>query len=77
MIAEFGTLAVGGDRAEWYASALTGLEDMYPGVKALLFFYVESDATVTRQAIDWGFADDPAVVEPVRSGLAGLGPAGS
>ena len=30
MIAEFGTLAVGGEQAEWYRSALTGLNQRYP-----------------------------------------------
>ena len=49
----------------------------YPGVKRLMFFHVESDATVTRQAIDWGFEDDDVVVEAVREGLEGMGAGGS
>jgi hypothetical protein len=69
MIAELGTLAVGGDPAEWFRTALEGLEDRYPGVKALIFFHVEADATVTRQALDWGFKDDPSVLEAVRESL--------
>ncbi|MFH1765078.1 MAG: hypothetical protein ABIF09_12900 [Gemmatimonadota bacterium] len=38
-------------------------------MKALIFFHVENDATVTRQAVDWGFRNDSAVVEAVREGL--------
>jgi hypothetical protein len=72
MIAEFGTLAVGGDQADWFRTALEGMEDRYPGVKALLFFDVEQDATVTQQALDWGFKHNPVVVEVVREGLRGL-----
>jgi hypothetical protein len=31
------------------------------------------DATVTRQAIDWGFGQDSVVVMAVREGLGGIG----
>jgi hypothetical protein len=66
MIAEFGSLAVGGDRAGWYADALTDLPSRYPLVRAVLFFEVTSDRTVTYQAIDWSIRSDPAVLEAVR-----------
>ena len=69
MIAEFGSLAVGGDRAEWYRAAFDDLTRRMPQVKALLFFDAEADATVTRQSVDWSFADDSAVVQAVRDGL--------
>lgn len=72
MIAELGTLAVGGDPAAWYRSALEGLKNRYPAVKALLFFHADGDDTVTRQAIDWGFVDDAGVAEAVREGLKRL-----
>lgn len=71
MIAEFGTLEVGGDRADWYHDALEGFRDHFPSVKALLFFHVDDDRTVTRQGIDWGFADDSTVVRTIRSALSG------
>jgi len=69
MVAEFGTLAVGGDRAAWYASALEGFRARYPAVKGLLFFHVSGDRTVTRQAVDWAFEGDTAVVGVVRRAL--------
>jgi hypothetical protein len=69
MIAEFGSLEVGGDRAEWYAAALGDIRLRHPAVRALLFFHVHDDATVTRQSVDWTFLDDPGVVAAVREGL--------
>lgn len=70
MVAEFGTLAVGGDRAAWYRDAFAALRD-YPAVRALLFFHLDDDRTVTRQAIDWSFTDDAATLAAVKEGLAG------
>lgn len=72
MVAEFGTVAVGGDRAAWYREALTGFGERYPSVHALLFFNVESDNTVTRQSIEWSFLDEPQVVAAVREGVAAV-----
>jgi hypothetical protein len=69
IIAEFGSLAVGGNRAAWYESALTGLQQRYPQVRSLVFFHVERDQTVSLQALDWGFADEPEVVEAIRRSL--------
>ena len=69
MIAEFGTLAVGGDRVAWYDDALSDLQEKYPGVKALLFFHVAADRTVTYQSLDWSFVGDSAVVGVVREAL--------
>ncbi|WP_433937401.1 glycoside hydrolase family 26 protein [Sorangium cellulosum] len=70
MIAELGTLAAGGDRARWYEEALTGFAARHPAVKALVFFHVASDATVTHEPLSWAFADDPAVAGAVRRALA-------
>ena len=66
MIAEFGSLTVGGDRARWYSDALTSLPGTYPAVRALLFFEVTSDRTVTYQTVDWSIRSDPAVLAAVR-----------
>ena len=74
MIAEFGTLSAGGDRSVWFRSALDGIRNRYPGVQALLFFHVEQDGTVTRQAVDWGFRDDAGVAETVKEMLDVLEP---
>lgn len=73
MLAEFGSLAVGGDRASWYDEALLDLRDRYPTVRAILFFHVQHDATVTRQALDWSLLDEPQVLETLKSALGSEG----
>jgi len=74
MIAEFGSLAVGGDRAEWFRRALVGFRQRFPAVHALLFFHVDDDATVTPQTVNWSFLDEPTVVRVVRESLADTTP---
>lgn len=69
MIAEFGTLPVGGDRVRWYREALEGFPARHPRVKALLFFHARDDRTVTRQAVDWAFESDTTVVRTLREAL--------
>jgi hypothetical protein len=66
MLAEFGSLAVGGDRVAWYRDAMASLPDKYPLVRGLLFFEVASDQTVTYQKIDWTVARDSLVVTGIR-----------
>lgn len=75
MVAEFGSLAVGGNRAEWYQSALTALPQQYPAVKALLFFDASSDQTVTYQKVDWRVGTDTAVAAAVARAIAPWSPA--
>ena len=58
MVAEFGSLAVGGDRQAWYRDALTELPTHYPQVRALLFFHAAADQTVTYQKVDWTITRD-------------------
>jgi hypothetical protein len=69
MIAEFGSLAVGGDRGAWYRDALVDLPQHYPAVKALLFFHVKSDQTVTYQQVDWSIANDPALTRTIAAAI--------
>ena len=75
MIAEFGSLAVGGDRVAWYRDALTGLRHQYPAVKALLFFNAAHDRTVTYQQVDWSLAGDPALIRVVADAVKSWTPA--
>lgn len=71
MIAEFGTLAVGGDRAAWFRDALVDLPARHPAVRALLFFHVASDQTVTYQRVDWTVTGDSASLAEIRRAVAG------
>lgn len=71
MVAEFGSLSVGGDRDAWYRDALGALPVDYPHVKALLFFHTAADQTVTQQNVDWSVTADPALaaVSRIRSAV--------
>ena len=62
IIAEFGSLSVGGDQAEWYKNALTDFPQKYPEVKSLVFFHNSNDATTTYQELSWYIKNDPSVV---------------
>jgi hypothetical protein len=69
MLAEFGSLAVGGDRTAWYTAALTQLRTKYPAVRALLFFNVSGDQTVTYQKVDWTFLGDSGLTRAVAKAM--------
>jgi hypothetical protein len=69
VIAEFGSLAVGGDRSEWYSEALENFRERFPEVHGLIFFHVRGDATVTRQALDWSLLDDSETLAALREVL--------
>ena len=74
MVAEFGSLAVGGDRAAWYREALTDLPKRYPAVHAILFFNAAGDQTVTYQKVDWTFLSDSTVTFAIRRAIAPWAP---
>ena len=75
MIPEFGSLAVGGDRATWYRDALTDLPGKYPAVKALLFFNAREDQTLTYQKVDWSVAGDAALAGTIATAIRSWAPA--
>jgi hypothetical protein len=72
MIAEFGSLNVGGDRAEWYGSAMNQIASKEPAVKAVLFFNKKDDQTVTSQRIDWTVDGDSLLVKTISAGIRRL-----
>jgi len=73
MIAEFGSLAVGGDRAAWYEAALTDLPSRYPAIRSVLFFHASDDSTVTYQAVDWTLTGATEPAATIRRALDGWG----
>lgn len=66
MLTEFSSLAVGGDRAQWFNEALRALPEKYPEIKSIVFFHVHSDVTTSYKALDWSFRTDTAVVRVIR-----------
>jgi hypothetical protein len=70
MIAELGSLRVGGNRAAWYTAALSDLPSRYPAVKSVLLFTASDDQTVTLQKVEWSFRGDDDVAAAVRDAIA-------
>ncbi len=77
MVAELGSLAVGGDRAEWYRASLMGLPERHPAVGAVLFFNAKDDQTVTYQKVDWTISDDSVLARAVAGAIRAWAPGGS
>lgn len=69
VIAELGSVGVGGDRAGWYAAALDSLPSAYPAVRGVILFASSADATVTGKEVDWSIVDDTAVSRAVRTAI--------
>jgi hypothetical protein len=65
MITEFGSLAVGGNRAKWYADALDNLPQRYPMVKSVLYFHRSKDNTTTQQELNWYIKNDHPVTSTI------------
>lgn len=66
MLTEFGSLAVGGNRAKWYEEAFSSLPLKYPLLKSVLFFHFSRDNTTTEQYVDWTIINDPEVLSTIR-----------
>lgn len=66
MITEFGSLAVGGNRAKWYTGALENIPKRYPLVKSILFFHYSKDNTTTQKTLNWYFKKDGPVTVAIK-----------
>ncbi len=66
MLTEFGSLQVGGSRAEWYKDGLQSLPKKFPAVKAVVFYHADNDNTTSYKTLDWSFINDKEVIEAIR-----------
>jgi hypothetical protein len=66
IITEFGSLGVGGNRANWFENALLLLPAKYPAVKSVIFFHSSQDNTTTYKSLSWYIKDDSASVKSIR-----------
>ncbi len=67
MITEFGSLEVGGDRAEWYSKAIDSLTIKYPLIHSIIFFNASADNTTSNKTLDWTITNDDEVLQAVQS----------
>jgi len=58
MITEFGSLNVGGDRAQWFSNAMQSIVQKYPAIKSVVFFHQNKDKTITDKEVSWYFIED-------------------
>ncbi len=70
MIAEFGSLGIGGNRANWFSAALKGIHQDYPLVNSVVFFHYSGDNTITDKYVNWYFVDDLDVTAAIKNSLA-------
>jgi hypothetical protein len=69
MLTEFGCLAIGGSRPDWFSEALAQIPADYPLVKSILFFHFSDDRTTTQQSLNWYFKTDSLVTKAIISQL--------
>jgi len=72
IITEFGSLAVGGNRAEWYADALDSIPEKYPLLKGMIFYNNSNDNTTLSKTLDWSLNKDSLSIEAVKKSLKDL-----
>jgi beta-mannanase len=70
MLAEFGSLNVGGNRAQWFADALRDMPEKYPLIKSILYFHYPADETLTNKKVSWYFIEDQDVLDSIKSNVA-------
>ncbi|HSJ67008.1 MAG TPA: glycosyl hydrolase [Anditalea sp.] len=73
ILAEFGSVAVGGNRANWYKEALSDFPSKYPLVKSLVFFHNSQDATITKKPLNWEIQNDPRVIQEIAKAIESWG----
>ena len=69
MVTEFGSIAVGGNREEWYAEALDSLPQKYPFLKAVIFYNNDNDNTTLSKILDWSLNTDSLSIKSLRKSL--------
>lgn len=76
MIAEFGSLKPGGNRAQWFGDSFKNLPEKYPLVNAIVFFHYPSDGTTTYKNVSWYIVDDKEVTTEIKKELKNWGSEG-
>ncbi|MEP7080602.1 MAG: glycosyl hydrolase [Ginsengibacter sp.] len=69
IITEFGSLAIGGNRAKWFTNAMDSLPQKYPAVKAVVFYHATKDNTSTYKSLDWSFEDDSLTRTAIKQSI--------
>ncbi len=71
MATEFGCLAVGGNRVDWYETAFCDMPEKYPNLKSVVFFHFNQDNTLTYKTLDWYFLHDEQITNKIMDCISG------
>ncbi len=69
IVTEFGSLAVGGERDQWYYNALSNLPKKYPALKAVMFYNNDNDNTTLSKSLVWSLNSDTLSVKAVKKAI--------
>ena len=69
MIAEFGSLKTGGNRAKWFGDALEDFYVKYPYVNSIVFFHYSSDPSSSYKTVNWYIKNDKEVTTAIKKQL--------
>jgi hypothetical protein len=66
MIAELGSVSLGGNQAQWYGAAMERITTRYPRTGAIVLFNNPVDRTFPGAVIDWSIDSNPDVLDVFR-----------
>ena len=69
MIAEFGSLKLGGSRTKWFGDTFKNFYTKYPYVTSIVFFHYSSDPSTTYKTVNWYIKDDQKVTKAIKNEL--------
>jgi hypothetical protein len=69
MVTEFGTVAGGGDAAQWYEQAFRDMHEKYGAIRSVVFFNQTHDVTLSATPINWSALQDARAARAVAAAM--------
>lgn len=69
MLSEFGSLPIGGNRAQWYEQGLHSIHNKFDRIKSVFFFNSKEIYNTTNRTFFWHIHDDKDVLNAIRENL--------
>jgi beta-mannanase len=69
MITEFGSVASGGDAAQWYGQAFRDVHEKYGAIRSVIFFNQTRDATLSTTPLNWSPLQDARTARVVAEAM--------
>jgi hypothetical protein len=71
MITELGSVASGGDAAQWYAEALRDTHEKYGAIRSIVFFNQTHDSTLSATPLNWSPLQSAGAMRAVAAAMRG------